>query len=510
MTGNLDMGSNRIFSTSDPSGNDELTRKGYVDQRIQNAGGNSIIADIDVADTSESVNVDGANSQAWTNTGAPGNTNYYNVATSYNGRYVTAVIYDGFLQVSNDAGVSFTAYGISARWLGICMSNSGQYQAAVIENGNVYVSSNFGVNWVARGATQAWRPVGQPIAMSGDGKYIIGVTGSGYLYRSADFGNTWSNVSISLSGNSVYGIAMSASGRYVAYSSLVASIAPEVNISSDYGMTFTVVSLPPGGGNMYGIAMSASGQYISTFRRGVSVYISNNYGATWSTIAFGFNSETISMSGSGQLQVIGTTGQIYRSVDYGNTWAQTGSTAGTWYGVAVSRAGNRVYASNFPGSVARLGMDVMTYNSIVPFPTNTSSLGASGRNWTTVWTQNGTVSTSDSSLKDWVDLPYGLNEVNKMRTIKYKWKNQANLPDDDPTKNFEYYGFCADELAEVFPELVYNENKDAPIQMNYSEILPVVINAVKELKNQKDELEAKFDAVINWLKNTQGFVLPSI
>ena len=105
-----------------------------------------------------------------------------------------------------------------------------------------------------------------------------------------------------------------------------------------------------------------------------------------------------------------------------------------------------------------------------------------------------------------------------MRTIKYKWKSQVDLPDDDPMKNFEYYGFCADELVPLFPELVYNEDTTAPVQMNYSELLPVVVNALKEehastvaLKETVDRqaeqiasLQNKLDTLMAWAQ-TQGF-----
>lgn len=142
-------------------------------------------------------------------------------------------------------------------------------------------------------------------------------------------------------------------------------------------------------------------------------------------------------------------------------------------------------------------------------------MGSSTKRWRTVFSVNGTVTTSDSSVKDAAPLPYGLREISQVRTIKYKWKSQADLPDEDPEKAFEYYGFCADELRDVFPELVYDENKEAPIQMNYSEMLPVVVNAVKELKAEndalraeKDRLETRLGVVIEWLRNTQGFVVP--
>ena len=125
---------------------------------------------------------------------------------------------------------------------------------------------------------------------------------------------------------------------------------------------------------------------------------------------------------------------------------------------------------------------------------NGSDLGWAGKRWRVVWAVNGTIQTSDSNVKDAIPLSYGINEIIQMRTIKYKWKSQADLPDDDPSKNFEYYGFCADELAPLFPELVYNEDTSAPVQMNYSELLPVVVNALKEEHASAVVLKATVDS----------------
>lgn len=162
---------------------------------------------------------------------------------------------------------------------------------------------------------------------------------------------------------------------------------------------------------------------------------------------------------------------------------------------------------------------INSYNgSIAPSIDNTATCGTSGERWTTVYATSGVVSTSDSKEKDSQPLPYGMNEVLQMRTIKYKWKSQAQLPENDPTKNFEYYGFCADELRPLFPELVYDENPSAPIQMNYSEILPVVVNALKEehslttsLKSKVEEqsskiasLESSLSSLLAWA-HAQGF-----
>jgi len=94
----------------------------------------------------------------------------------------------------------------------------------------------------------------------------------------------------------------------------------------------------------------------------------------------------------------------------------------------------------------------------------------------------------------------------KMRTIIYKWKSQANLLDDDPAKNYKYYGLCADELSPIFPELVYDEDKSAPIQMNYSEIIPVIINGIKELNNINKQQAAE----ISTLKEQMAAILAKL
>ena len=123
----------------------------------------------------------------------------------------------------------------------------------------------------------------------------------------------------------------------------------------------------------------------------------------------------------------------------------------------------------------------MTINgNIIPGIDNAYSAGLSGNRFTAVYASGGVITTSDSSEKDLTILPYGLNELIQIRTIMYKWKSQALLPDTNPEKNFQYYGICADQLSAIFPELVYNEDPNVPMQLNYSELIPVVIKAVQE------------------------------
>jgi hypothetical protein len=127
--------------------------------------------------------------------------------------------------------------------------------------------------------------------------------------------------------------------------------------------------------------------------------------------------------------------------------------------------------------------------NVWPFSDNSGSIGAGNLRYSTVFAVNGAIQTSDGADKDSEPLKYGLADVEKISTIKYKWKSQAALADDDPDKNHEYYGVLADELDGLFPELVYNQTR--PYQLNYSELIPVMINAIKELSAEVKELKKR-------------------
>ena len=129
--------------------------------------------------------------------------------------------------------------------------------------------------------------------------------------------------------------------------------------------------------------------------------------------------------------------------------------------------------------------------SVFPSADITYGLGSGSFRFTTVYASGGVITTSDSSEKDLILLPYGLNEVMQVKTIMYKWKSQALLPDTDLTKHFQYYGICADQLSAIFPELVYNEDPNVPMQLNYSELIPVLIKAIQEQNDSIQQLHTQ-------------------
>lgn len=80
-----------------------------------------------------------------------------------------------------------------------------------------------------------------------------------------------------------------------------------------------------------------------------------------------------------------------------------------------------------------------------------------------------------------------------LRNEYSNYTRPRHLPDSDPTKDYEYYGFRADQLNPLFPELVYDEDPSASLGMSYSEIIPILVNGMKELHHENQTLKQQFE-----------------
>lgn len=101
---------------------------------------------------------------------------------------------------------------------------------------------------------------------------------------------------------------------------------------------------------------------------------------------------------------------------------------------------------------------------------------------------NSTVYTSDARLKDVIGkYGYGLKEIMKLNAVKFNYKkdNPLGLPSDK-----ERAGVIAQELKKIFPNAV-EQGTDGYFTVNNDPIFWAVINAIQELKKEKDaEIEA--------------------
>lgn len=138
-----------------------------------------------------------------------------------------------------------------------------------------------------------------------------------------------------------------------------------------------------------------------------------------------------------------------------------------------------------------------------------SSLGSNfgtnydGWRWGTVYATNGTINTSDTTLKARISpIAYGLAQIRQIDPITYVWKEDRKFKDfvvPEEDKQF-HLGFNAQQLKTVIPEVVeswgwlhdqehdYKKVKYDALGVNYAEITPVVVNAVKELDQTQQNI----------------------
>ncbi len=129
------------------------------------------------------------------------------------------------------------------------------------------------------------------------------------------------------------------------------------------------------------------------------------------------------------------------------------------------------------------------FGNVEPFANNTQALGSSANKWTEVWAVNGTIQTSDVRLKRGItNLKYGLSQVMQLRPVSFQWK--------EGNDNRTHLGLIAQEVDAVMPEAVEKSaDANAPLGMNYSALIPVLIKAIQEQQQTLEHAQAELKAV---------------
>ena len=116
------------------------------------------------------------------------------------------------------------------------------------------------------------------------------------------------------------------------------------------------------------------------------------------------------------------------------------------------------------------------------------TIGTPTPNGTNKLTVNGSIAatafnvSSDRRLKTNIkSLQYGLKEVLALDPVSYNWKKT-------PTVN-KQIGLIAQEAKKTIPEIVSGNEQTGTLSINYTELIPVLINAIKEQQKQIDGLK---------------------
>jgi len=207
--------------------------------------------------------------------------------------------------------------------------------------------------------------------------------------------------------------------------------------------------------------------------------------------------------------VIGRSGTTTHHLDIDN-----GANSGTTIGI-----GNTEYLEDGNN-------ETMFSHALIPDLDNSYQLGINYaapdiKRWNTVYAVNGTIQTSDQSLKTNIEnLKYGIASVNKLKPVSYKWKEEKYLNHTIPTDKKEIkIGFIAQDLQKEVPEVVYDHSwrrksekeldtyiktKNEYLGVNYEELIAVLVKAkqeqqleLEELNNETEDLLKKLELLIN-------------
>ncbi|MBL7727637.1 MAG: tail fiber domain-containing protein, partial [Dinghuibacter sp.] len=105
------------------------------------------------------------------------------------------------------------------------------------------------------------------------------------------------------------------------------------------------------------------------------------------------------------------------------------------------------------------------------------------------WLQGSLQQNSDMRLKKNIQpLNNALSKISQLNGYTYNWKDNSNTD--------EQIGLLAQEIQKTYPQLV-KESDNGTLSVNYSGMIPVLLQAIKELKKENEEQQKQIDALKN-------------
>ena len=171
------------------------------------------------------------------------------------------------------------------------------------------------------------------------------------------------------------------------------------------------------------------------------------------------------------------------------------------FGTGIDGTGTTLSSGNIGIGTTTPTTKLTVAGVITPDANNTYSLGNSTYRWSEVFASNGVINTSDARLKENIATStYGLVELLALSPVSFTWIDQP----EQGTK----LGLLAQDVQLVLPEIVQVGTDDnQTLGVRYTEIIPVIINSIKELWEMVTGNQAEIEALkerIEALENGSG------
>ena len=408
---------------------------------------------------------------------------------------------------STAMGENTKAIGYASTSMGASTIASGDYSTSIgyFSEGNGYGSASIGRSTIANGdfsIALGYQDTTSGLASVAMGRFTHASndysTAMGYRSKASGYISTAMGRSTIASGNH-----STAMGGF-AVASGTASVAQGWNSRAIGNESFASGSSSRAIGN-YSIAMGyipiASGESATSMG-----YQTNAYGN--GSTAMGFRTNAIGVYSTAIGQENRASGWAATALGRGTVASSQGSTAigeyndsNTFFHFSIGVGLNNSNRANAM-QIYKLSRTAQFGGSILPMINNWRDLGSNSLRWDDVYATNGTIQTSDTTLKTNITpLAYGLTDLMRIKTISYNWKNDKH--------GITKIGFNAQNLLSIIPEVVQTHSdhmneetgevtykKNETLGVYYSDMIPVITKSIQkqqamilELKKKIEELE---------------------
>ena len=256
--------------------------------------------------------------------------------------------------------------------------------------------------------------------------------------------------------------------------------------------------------NSVALGTDTTGDYVASLVAGTNITLSNNSGeGATPTIGLTNNSTTIGSTaislGSSATTIAGLTSVTstgFTGALTGNaSTATTLQTARNINGVSFNGSADitvTAAAGTLSGATLSSGVTASSLTSVGTL----TSLTVSGATATGALTVTGAITatgditafyTSDKRHKNNIKtIPNALEKVTKLNGVTWEWNDDVN----EVTKSTPKTGLIAQEVQEVLPEVVKTRD-DGFLALDYSKMMGLLVEAIKEQQIQIEELKAQ-------------------
>ena len=248
-----------------------------------------------------------------------------------------------------------------------------------------------------------------------------------------------------------------------------------LNMGGTYGTTLLngiKIKMYDDGTTFHGLGVIAGNLYLNATDGSTVITLNTN------------NTERMRITSGGNVGINYTT--PYSNV--GLTIRGTNTTSGDYTIYCMNSSNNKTFSARNDGYLEFGTLGNSPYNYGASFSIRAAYLDAAGSMGYNGSTRESKINITEINTANWI------NQLNPVTFNKRKKDNEGNF--NDEYYDELHYGFIADEMELVNPNLVYYDEKDGEMKLagiHYDRLIAPLVKAVQELSKQNEELSNRLN-----------------